>query len=178
MKVRSLFILSSMLSLLSAVSAQTKQVTNADLEKYRHQRLEAEKELRENYAKLGFPSPEELERQNAQDAKEREDLAVRLRQQRLEREMVEAEQLRLEAQIRQYQQPIVVVQDGESGSLRYGYQTYWGSFRGRRPFRHYGRDVIWRATPGGVIYEPGGRSSYIWTPRFDVRPSFGWRNPR
>ena len=40
--------------------SQTRTITNADLEKYKQKRLAAEKELRENYRELGFPSPEEL----------------------------------------------------------------------------------------------------------------------
>ncbi len=40
--------------------AQNKTVTNADLEKYRQARLAAEREYRENYERLGMPSPTEL----------------------------------------------------------------------------------------------------------------------
>lgn len=55
--------------------AQTKTITNADLEKYRQKRLLAEKELRENYEKLGFPSPQELARQNERSRRELLELA-------------------------------------------------------------------------------------------------------
>ena len=48
---------------------QTQTITNADLEKYRLQRLAAEKELRENYRDMGFPSPEELARRNEADSR-------------------------------------------------------------------------------------------------------------
>ena len=58
----------AILSLAAAVStlAQTKTVTNADLERFRVPRVESEKKLREDYAKMGFPSPEEIEKLNAQ----------------------------------------------------------------------------------------------------------------
>jgi hypothetical protein len=63
--------------------AQTKTVTNADLEKYRQKRLAAEKEYRENYREMGFPSPEELEKQNEESARERSELAQRLRAEKI-----------------------------------------------------------------------------------------------
>ena len=66
--------------------AQARTITNADLEAFRNKRLAAEKDLRENYAKLGFPSPQELEKQIEQSRLEREELAAQLRQQR-EREL-------------------------------------------------------------------------------------------
>ena len=63
MKKRLLFVLCSIFVAANLTAAQTKTVTNSDLEKYRQKRLQAERDYRENYAKLGFPSPEELERQ-------------------------------------------------------------------------------------------------------------------
>lgn len=75
--------------------AQTKSVTNADLDKFKAKRLSAEKDLRENYVKLGFPSPEELERQFEKDRVEREALSARLTAERYDRERIEAEQNRL-----------------------------------------------------------------------------------
>ena len=58
----------AILSLAAAVStlAQTKTVTNADLERFRVPRVESEKKLREDYAKMGFPSPAEIEKLNAE----------------------------------------------------------------------------------------------------------------
>ncbi len=64
-------------------------ITNADLEKFRQKRLAAEKDLRENYAKLGFPSPAELEKQNEEAAKDRAERAEKYRQARLERESID-----------------------------------------------------------------------------------------
>ena len=71
------------LSLTAAFSefAQTKTVTNADLETFRVQRVESEKKLREDYAKMGFPSPKEIEKQNVQRRFRMEQYADRLQQQ-------------------------------------------------------------------------------------------------
>ena len=100
MKKRLLFILVfSFISVVSA-SAQTRTVTNEDLEKFRQKRLAAERDLRENYERLGFPSPEELEKQIEQSRRERSELAARLRAENLEREQLDLERQRSEAEIR------------------------------------------------------------------------------
>ncbi|NNE67938.1 MAG: hypothetical protein HKN33_15345 [Pyrinomonadaceae bacterium] len=65
--------------------AQTKTITNADLEKFRTKRLKAEKELRENYRQLGFPSPEEMERQRLASARDLERRSARYRSVQAER---------------------------------------------------------------------------------------------
>lgn len=71
---------------MAAVStfAQTKTVTNDDLEKFRQQRVESEKKLKERYAEMGFPSPEQLEKQNAQRRAEMEEYSDQLRAQRVQ----------------------------------------------------------------------------------------------
>lgn len=72
--------------------SQGRPVTNADLEAYRQKRLQAERDYRENYQRLGFPSPEELDRRREQSRKESEELSAKLRAERLERERLEAAQ--------------------------------------------------------------------------------------
>ncbi len=62
--MKSLWIVILSLAAAFSVIAQTKTVTNADLEQFRQKRVESEKKLREDYARMGFPSPAELERQN------------------------------------------------------------------------------------------------------------------
>jgi len=163
------------LSILASTAAAQSTITNADLEKYRQKRLAAERELREDYERLGFPSPEELEAKRIADAKEREELAARLASERIAREQAEA-QLRandLDGVV------IVNEQNAGGGSTIYGYayptryRPYW---RGGRLIRR-GPIIGWRAGPGGVIYEPGGRSSYTWSPSTTrTRPVF--RVPR
>jgi hypothetical protein len=163
-----------------AASAQ-RSVTNASLEKFRQQRLAAERDLRENYEKMGFPSPEELQRQNEESAIERDRLAEQLRQERLERERIAAEVMMATAQ----SDPgvIAIIGQDDFGSNRiygygysyggygYGYGYPYGNYRDGR--RHRGSQILWRAGPGGVIYEPGGRSSHVWSPTNDrPRPMF------
>lgn len=70
-------------------------VSNDDLESFREKRLRAEKDYRENYARMGFPSPEELDRQRDADMVVRLQLSGQLRQARLERERIELEKERL-----------------------------------------------------------------------------------
>ncbi len=71
--------------------AQTNVVTNLDLEKYRVEREKAKADYRENYARRGFPSPEELEKRNEHDRQVLSETAARLRAERLERERINAE---------------------------------------------------------------------------------------
>lgn len=100
MKEKVLFILCSILMTVGFASAQTarRTITNLDLDKYKQQRLEAERDLRENYERLGFPSPEEMEAQQKEADSERERLAENLRRERLEREQFYYEQELLQSQ--------------------------------------------------------------------------------
>ncbi|HEX9962979.1 MAG TPA: hypothetical protein VGB00_18750 [Pyrinomonadaceae bacterium] len=69
MKKRILLVLSLILAATGFVFAQTgarKTVTNADLEKFRQKRVQAEADYRANYKRLGLPSPEELEEREAE----------------------------------------------------------------------------------------------------------------
>ena len=76
----------------TSLAAQTRRsVTNADLEKYKQARLGAEREYRENYERLGLPSPEELELRRRRDRAETEALAERLRSDRISQERIQAE---------------------------------------------------------------------------------------
>jgi hypothetical protein len=102
MKIRLLFILTLIsITAFSAAAQQRRTVTNDNLEKYRQKRVAAERELRENYERLGFPSPEELDRQNEENRQARAELAERLRTENLERERLglERERLNLDQQI-------------------------------------------------------------------------------
>ena len=91
MKIRVLFLVFIIITATGAVFAQGKTVTNDDLSKYKQDRIKAEAELRNNYAKLGFPSPEERARRDAESAKETAELSAKLRNERLERERIEAQ---------------------------------------------------------------------------------------
>ncbi len=96
MKKRLWFILVFSFIATVSASAQTRTVTNNNLEKYRQKRLAAERDLRENYERLGFPSPEELDRQIERNRVERSELAARLRAEDLQRQQLNLERQRAE----------------------------------------------------------------------------------
>lgn len=179
MKLHIIFAIGVVLSAGIAVSAQTKTVTNLDLEKYKTARLLAEKDLRENYAKMGFPSPEELARQQDEDEKARIVLLDKLRAERLERERIEAENRRISA-ASYTAQPQIIVESQDSSGYLYGYTSY-GNYR--RPWRsdrpHNGR-IDWR--PGlTVVYTPVGTSYVVRNENFNVSRDGGLtrlRGPR
>ncbi len=91
----------------SAVAAQTRAVTNEDLEIYRQKRLAAERDLRENYERLGFPSPAEMQKQIERSNAERSALSARLEAEKLQRDQLDLERQRSENDVqnrnRQYQ---------------------------------------------------------------------------
>ncbi len=97
--------------------AQSKVVTNDDLEKYRDARVRAETDLKENYAKLGFPSPEELEQRRQQSAQETAEYAERIRAANL---AVEQEEARRRA-VRTVYSPPVYMPAEETGYGDFGY---------------------------------------------------------
>ena len=91
MRKKLLFCFCITLLIVTAASAQVRQITNLDLEKYRVTRVAADKELRENYEKLGFPSPTEFERRREKSRVETGELAVKLRADRIEQERIDAQ---------------------------------------------------------------------------------------
>ena len=91
MKKQALFVFGMVFVFSGLAVAQTKTVTNADLLKFKVARLKAEKDLRENYKELGFPSPEELKQRNEKSAREFSELSQRLRAERLEKERIAVE---------------------------------------------------------------------------------------
>ena len=97
MRRKVLFILCSIFITSGIAYSQTKTITNADLEKYRQKRLAAERDYEENYYKKGFPSPEELERQNEESGQDLIEYSERLRAERVEEDnsfQAEADSLR------------------------------------------------------------------------------------
>lgn len=104
-----LFVIAATVAAAAAGSAQTRTVTNADLAKYREARIAAERELRENYRELGFPSPEELERRSVESARQLSELAAKLRTERLAEESAAVERERNRAAVSAGRQAIVVV---------------------------------------------------------------------
>lgn len=141
MKNKMLFILAVSLAAATSGFGQSKTVTNADLSKYKEKRLQAEREYRENYAKWGMPSPEELEQEREKSKVEREELSAKLRADRLEKERLEARRAEMEAEARARNASTVVVIPQADGSYIYSYGPYgyggWGRGNGRY-FNNYG----------------------------------------
>ena len=151
-----------------AVFGQTKTVDNFTLDKYKQQRLAAEKDLRENYAKLGFPSPEELERRRQESEDEKAELLDKLREERLERERIELERQRIAAETLRDQVPPQVIIDGgrEYPYLPYVYggsgRGWWGR-RAINPYKGY------RVTPVGIFGQGQQRRTRLIRSRI-IRP--------
>lgn len=132
MKQKLLFAFCIILGSSVFVGLQTRLVTNADLEKFKLERLKAEAEYRENYARWGFPSPEELDRRREQSRVESEALSVKLRSERLERERTEAErQAREQRAAAYYHYASVLLEQQDSSPL---YFLSFGRYR-RHPIR-------------------------------------------
>ncbi|HEX8638861.1 MAG TPA: hypothetical protein VF692_12410 [Pyrinomonadaceae bacterium] len=172
MKKRLLFILCLTCVAAGSSFAQTRTVTNRDLEKFRQKRVEAEREYRENYEKLGFPSPEELERQREQNRYETEEILQRQREQRLETEsdfraqarLLSAEIASIEAQIN-YVNSLLPANQAPIDYFTGGIAPFGYNRNGRS-------NSIWRGDAtgrlffgGGGIYTPNPRSAFGNFPR-------------
>lgn len=169
MKVRIVFLICFACAAVFSAAAQSKTVTNMDLEKYRDERVKGEAHLRENYAKMGFSSPEERAKRNEQSAKELSDLAARLRSERLEQERIALEREAAERR----SAPVYDVLPYTQYSSDYPYYDYWGGGyywsggrRVRRPIRGFQQQNGYFA--GGMFIPTG-------TPG---RPGPSWVGPR
>lgn len=171
MKNRLWFILILVFATAFSAAAQNRTVTNADLEKFRQKRLATERDLRENYERLGFPSPEELERQIEQSRTERSELAARLRAETLEREQLNLERRRAEidAQIRSSQQYQTPNYQSNGGDYFYNAPSGFYSF----PNFNYGfpNGGYYR---GGQFNRGGFRNSY--RRNYGIAPRIEYRN--
>ncbi len=130
MSRRLFLVLTCVFGLSGLAAAQNKNITNADLEKFKEKRLRTEREYRENYAKLGMPSPEDLEKSAERKRRENAEVAARLRVERLADERTQALREQAETQAaaanNSYNQPIVqrTYLQTNSGYAPFGYYTY------------------------------------------------------
>lgn len=165
MRKTTIGILGALLSMAS-VSAfgQTPTVTNADLEKYRQERLKAERQLRENYEELGFPSPEELLAEEAKSRRERAAVVSELTQRDISEARAEQElsgsTFRVPAFT--YPNPAFVDYGGRYAPAYYyyyfrGFDRYPGRYR-KEPGRFRTFRRMWRnATRGNTVNVPRRR---------------------
>jgi len=149
----SLILVIGFIAVVSA-SAQTRSVTNEDLEKYRQKRVAAERDLRENYERLGFPSPAELEKQNERSRAEKNALAARLEAENLERERLNLERQRAEneARLNNYQfqtQNSQFAENGYASNGFYGFQTFGFPNNRSNRFNRGGFGGYYRRNYGG-----------------------------
>ena len=150
MRFKIAVLMSFILATASSLMAQTKTISNADLEKYRQARLTAEREYRENYERLGMPSPAELDRRREQSRIETERLSEKLRAEEVERERIDVQREAGEPRyVTAIQTPIE----------RRGYAPiyYWSNdrrYRSPRPHYTYQSGYI----AGGQFWPTGSRT--------------------
>jgi hypothetical protein len=166
MKERIVLVLSLILTVSGIVLAQekaTKTVTNADLEKFRQKRLQAERDYRENYRKRGMPSPEELERIEAERQRGLDEFARRAQTRRAEN----AGDIRERAAVLKNE---MISIDAQIAYLR-------GQTNNQRSSSYLGGTVL--TSPYGVIvpdYGRGGWGGISPLPGVTINP-FPRRNP-
>jgi hypothetical protein len=186
MKKRLLFIFVLSFIAVGLVSAQTrrgtKTITNADLEKYRQKRLQSEREYRDNYEKLGFPSPEELQRQRELSRASNEQSIIRQREERLENEsdfaeraeVLRAEMASVEAQI-DYVRSLFPANQPPTNYFTGGVAPFGYARRGQSNSVWSG-DATGRVFYGGRVYTPNPRSVFGNVRPFPVTGNFYGRN--
>lgn len=164
MRSRSCFVLVSIF-VFAGLSIAQRSVTNADLEGYKDQRIRAQQDLRENYSRLGFPSPAELKRREEERNRHIDSLTSRLRQQDLDETRINREYESAFAR----SQPQVIIQQPEqpenpytTGEIPYGFPGYTYGVP------NYGYDIF--GIPRGYGRYPssrgwGGYPPYLTTPQ-------------
>lgn len=183
MKKRTIFVLGLVFVFSGFVIAQTKVVTNADLEKFRQKRLQAERDLRENYRELGFSSPEEMERQNEESRREMTELSNNLREKRLARENQQINNYYPNSNTDSNYSNNGFIDYGRYYSSDYFYNGYRNRryYRGKKRFRRFNRNRDFRQRfinrlPGFVLRNH--RFNRIDTNRNQRRVRRGFRTDR
>lgn len=178
-KIAALFIVVFSMAFLAEAQRAVRTVTNAELAKFRDRRLAAEQEYRDNYERLGMPSPAELDERRDRDMEARLQLAEQLRQARLERERIETDRARLGLDADRLALERETIAESQDIHQNYGYGGFYAGFYGGYgypgffdrgfafgnrfpgyvPLRGYPRNRLlplfsvptYRYTPGGVI---------------------------
>ncbi len=170
MMTTSIAVFGLIISFAVAGSAQVRTVTNATLERIQLKRLAAERDYRENYARLGFPSPEELDRQRDADMAATVALAEQLRKSRLEKERLELDRRSLDLDTRRLETPFESPDSGAyyGGGYFGGFGNYDSGYNRGRVRKRFRRGVYpsnrllpmfdrgggYRVTPVGVYPIP------------------------
>jgi hypothetical protein len=145
--IRRMFLILPLVALMAVGSfAQARRtVTNSDLEGYRQQRVAAEQDLQQNYARMGFASPEEQARRNAESQQQLIALSRQLKAERLEQDRMDLQRDQLTLIM---SAPAPSGYYDNSGDLFY--PTYLGSggglgrgVRGRTQQGYFGGGQFW-----------------------------------
>ena len=159
---RPLFVCCLVLLSTGIMDAQ-RTVTNADLEKYRQVRLQAEKDYRENYQRLGLPSPEELEKRREASRAETDRLYEKLRAERLEAAKISAIQAVADAQLAASTQvvpyPVPYSDPGYYYYPNWYYSNWYYPGRGY-PRYNRGHSYVEGYVGGGQFWPTGSRNSF------------------
>ena len=171
MMQRWMFVCVLIIGCVSVLSAQSRVVTNLDLEKYKAERLKAQQEYRDNYQRLGLPSPEELEQRRVKSMQETQELSAKLKAQRLEEERLEQLQIAnaqlAAALVRQsqmtwptYREPLLMLNNGWYGRY-WGRRGNWGHVYPIAQQGYAAGGQFWptgpRTMPRPVVVAPRGR---------------------
>jgi len=100
--------------------AQVPTVDNFTLEKFQKQRIAAQRDYQENYARMGFPSPEELDRQRDADMNARLHLADQLRTARLEQERIDIQRRSVELEASSIDLQYAAMEERQAMEANYG----------------------------------------------------------
>jgi len=132
-KIAVVFCVLFSLSVVGSAQTSRRTVTNFDLEKYRDQRVAAEREYRETYAQRGMLSPEELRAASDARIQQTLDLAEQMRADQLEQQRLALEARAQELQIEELrsQQAAPVYYPYDNSIWGYGAFSDFGGFRGR-----------------------------------------------
>jgi hypothetical protein len=178
-KIATFFIVVFSMAFVVEAQRAARTITNADLAKFRDRRVAAEQEYRDNYERLGMPSPEELDAMRERDMDARLVLAEQLRQARLEKDRLELDRARLDLDADRLALERESIAESQAINQSYGYGGVYGGFYGGFgypglfgrgfgfadrfpgyvPLRGYPRNRLlpmfsvptYRYTPGGVI---------------------------
>jgi len=140
---RALLIFGLVISFAMVGVAQTPTVTNSSLAEFQKKRLAAERDYRENYERMGFPSPEELARQRAEDMAATIELSQQLKQDRLERDRLALDERRLDLDVARLDEEResriqMYAENATEYPPQYGYREGFGNY-GRYGYGRYGR---------------------------------------
>ena len=158
-----------LLAMATFAVAQVPTVDNFTLEKYQKQRVAAQRDYEQNYARMGFPSPEELDRQREADMNARLQLADQLRQARHEQQRIDIQSRGLDIQAasieneREAREAQYSGYYGNSEAAGYGYGGGYGGYYpgaygtgGYNNYGRYGNGPIGRYRDGGLWPILGG----------------------